>query len=46
VPTWKLNIFVTAIKARMSQEGRTAADIITEYVKLTEAEKVEILANI
>ena len=46
MPTWKLNIFVNAIKARMEQEGRTAEDIIQEYTKLTEQEKVEILQAI
>lgn len=46
MPTWKRNIFVNAIKARMEQESRTAEDIIAEYTKLTEAEKTEILAAI
>lgn len=46
MPTWKRNIFVNAIKARMEQESRTAEDIITEYTKLTDAEKAEILAVI
>ncbi len=46
MPAWKLNIFVNAIKARMAQESRTAEDIIQEYTKLTETEKVEILAAI
>ena len=46
MPTWKKNIFVRAIKARVEQENRTADDIITEYTKLTETEKTEILAAI
>ena len=46
MPTWKKNIFVNAIKARMEREQRTADDIITEYTKLTETEKTEILAAI
>jgi len=46
MPTWKKNIFVNAIKARMVQENRTAEDIITEYTALTEAEKTEILMSI
>lgn len=46
MPTWKKCIFVNAIKARMEQESRTSEDIIKEYVKLTEAEKTEILAEI
>ncbi len=43
MPQWKRNIFVTAIKARMQNESRTAEDIIKEYTKLTDAEKAEIL---
>ncbi|BCJ98126.1 hypothetical protein [Anaerocolumna chitinilytica] len=46
MPSWKKIIFVNAIKARMIQENRTAEDIITEYTKLTETEKIEILANL
>lgn len=43
MPSWKKNIFVNAIKARMELENRTAEDIIQEYTKLTEDEKAEIL---
>ena len=43
---WKRNIFVNAIKARMQSECRTAEDIITEYIRLTDAERQEILAAI
>ncbi len=46
MPTWKKNIFVTAIIARMQNESRTSEDIIQEYTKLTDAEKAEILAAI
>ncbi len=46
MPTWKLNIFVSAITFRMIEENRTAEDITAEYLKLTEAEKTEILAVI
>lgn len=46
MPTWKKNIFVNAIKARMVQEGRTAQEIISDYVALTEVEKTEILSAI
>lgn len=46
MPTWKKTIFVNAIKVRMTQEGRIAEDIIAEYTKLTEDEKMEILASI
>lgn len=43
MPSWKKNIFVNAIKARIKQEGRSAEEIIQEYPKLTEQEKAEIL---
>lgn len=46
MPTWKLNIFVNAIKIRMEKEQRTAEDIIIEYTKLTDPEKAEILTAI
>lgn len=46
MPVWKKIIFVNAIKARMEMEDRTAEDIIQDYPKLTEEEKVEILAEI
>jgi hypothetical protein len=46
MPTWKKNIFVNAIKARIVQENRTAEDIIVEYTALSEFEKAEILAAI
>ncbi len=46
MPTWKKNIFVNAIRARMKQENRTAEDIIVEYTALSEFEKAEILAAI
>lgn len=46
MPIWKKTIFVNAIKARMEMENRTADEIITEYTKLTEEEKAEILAEI
>lgn len=46
MPAWKKNIFVRAIKERISLEGRTAEDIIDDYVSLTEGEKDEILSVI
>lgn len=46
MPTWKLNIFVNAIKARMYREGKTAEELIEEYPKLNEYEKIEILIKI
>lgn len=38
-----LDLFVRVIKRRMENEQRTAEDIITEYTKLTDVEKQEIL---
>ena len=46
MPTWKLNIFVRAIKQRMEVEQRGKEEIVAEYVLLTEEEKGEILNNI
>jgi len=46
MPWWKKSIFVNAIKARMDMEDRTAEDIISEYTKLSEAEKEEILTEL
>lgn len=44
MPKWKLNIFVNAIKARMSAENKTAEIVIADYTALTTTEKTEILA--
>lgn len=46
MPVWKLNIFVRAIRTRVANECRTGEDILTDYPKLTETEKQEILAAI
>lgn len=46
MPIWKKNIFVNVIKTIMVNEGKTADIIISEYTKLTETEKTEILAVI
>lgn len=46
MPSWKKNIFVNAIRTRMATEGRTAEEIILDYVALTETEKAEILAAV
>lgn len=46
MPTWKKNIFVRAIRERMSLEHKTADAIIDDYVNLTEDEKTEILSVI
>lgn len=46
MPIWKKTIFVNAIRTRVNQEERTKEDIIKEYVKLTKAEKKEILAGV
>lgn len=43
---WKLRIIMNAIKTRMKEENRTAADIIEEYTALSAEEKTEILNNI
>jgi len=43
---WKKNIFVRVIRYRMEKEGRTAEDILTEYLMLTAEEKAEILSEI
>jgi hypothetical protein len=45
MPSWKLTIFVNAIKARMKTDDRTAEDIIQEYTKLANEEKTEILTR-
>jgi hypothetical protein len=42
----KKTIMVNVIKTRMLQEQRASEDIIKEYIKLTEEEKTEILADI
>jgi uncharacterized protein (DUF433 family) len=46
MPSWKKNIFVRVITARMAAEGRTAEEIIQDYPKLTNEEKAEILSEI
>lgn len=46
MPIWKKTIFVNAVKARISQENRTAEEIIQDYTKLTDNEKNEVLAEI
>lgn len=46
MPTWKKNIFVRVVRARMKQEGRAAEEIIQDYPKLTNEEKAEILSEI
>ena len=43
---YKLRIFVRAIKIRMELENKTAEEIIVDYLKLTNEEKTEILAEI
>ncbi len=42
---WK-RIFVSAVKARIEREQRTAEEIIQEYSKLTELEKAELFAEV
>lgn len=43
MPTWKLNIFVSAVKIRYEAVEGTYEDILSTYTKLTAAEKAEIL---
>jgi len=43
MPTWKKNIFVRVVRARMEQEGRAAEEILAKYPALTEEEKGIIL---
>ena len=43
---WKRDIFVSAIKLLMVQENKTAEEVITRYIKLTDAERMEILAEV
>lgn len=46
MPAWKKNIFVRVVTRRMTEEGRTAEEILAEYPALTVEEKQEILAAI
>lgn len=46
MPTWKLNIFVRVVKARMGSEGKTADEILTSYPALSNSEKQEIKDNV
>jgi len=41
--SWKLNIFVRVSRRRMTEEGRTAEEILAEYPALTAEERQEIL---
>lgn len=43
MPTWKRNLFVRAVSRRMSEENRTAEDVLAEYPALTVEEKAEIM---
>jgi len=45
MPNWKKTIFVNAIKALIEAEGKPAAEIVATYTKLTEAERIELLAE-
>jgi uncharacterized protein (DUF433 family) len=44
MPTWKLNIFVNAIRTRYKAGEGTYEEIIATYPKLTAEEKAAILA--
>lgn len=43
MPSWKLNIFVNAVKIRYATGEGTYEEIIATYTKLTDSEKAEIL---
>lgn len=42
--SWKLSIFVNAVKIRVANGEGTAEEIVDSYTKLTSEEKAEILA--
>lgn len=44
MPSWKLSIFVNAVKIRNERGEGTYEEILATYPKLTDAEKKEILA--
>lgn len=46
MPSWKLNIFVSAVTIKFNAGEGSYTEIINLYTKLTEAEKNEILAEI
>lgn len=46
MPVWKLNIFARIVTRRMTEEGKTAEEILAEYTALTAEEKQEILTAI
>jgi hypothetical protein len=41
-----VNIFATAVKARMEREGRTVDDILSEYVLISAEDKMQIKNHI
>jgi hypothetical protein len=43
---YKLRIFIRAIESRMNSENKTSEEIITDYIKLTDEEKTEILSEV
>lgn len=45
-PSWKKNIFVRVITARMAAEDKTVDEILAEYPALTQDEVDEIKAAI
>jgi hypothetical protein len=46
MPSWKLNIFVSAVKIRYAAGEGTYEEILATYPRLTEAEKAEILSTL
>lgn len=46
MPTWKKNIFVRVVRARMERESKTVDEILNSYTSLTDIEKQEIKNSI
>ena len=44
MPSWKLSIFVSAVKIRFASGEGTYEEILATYPKLNEPEKGEVLA--
>jgi uncharacterized protein (DUF433 family) len=44
MPSWKLSIFVSAVKIRYAAGEGSYEEILATYPKLTEEEKAEIMA--
>jgi hypothetical protein len=44
MPSWKLSIFVSAVKIRYAAGEGTFEELLATYPKLSEQEKAEIMA--